>query len=161
MTQADPEIPNSRFPDSRFGRESGILAGNRGGNPRFPIRRESPIPDSRPNRGFPNSRFGGNWETGNPRFPIRPGIGNRGPRPTRMAAGRGFPGLSTGFQPPRAPAATETHRMRDKRLSRPRYRRAVGLLGWHPVVARHKARAATSLGGHRADSKAAQRARFL
>ena len=77
--KSDPEIPNSRFPDSRFGRESGILAGNRGGNPRFPIRRESPIPESRPNRGFPNSRFGGNWETGNPRFPIRPGIGNRGP----------------------------------------------------------------------------------
>ncbi len=28
--EADPEIPNSRSPDSRFGRETG--------NPRFPIR---------------------------------------------------------------------------------------------------------------------------
>ncbi len=54
MSNPDPEIPNSRSPDSRFGRESG---------------RESPIPDSA--------------EIGNreiPRFPaIWPGIGNRGP----------------------------------------------------------------------------------
>jgi hypothetical protein len=50
---ADPEIPNSRSPDSRFGRESG---------------REFPVPDSAGN---------GNREI--PRFPIRPGNGNRGP----------------------------------------------------------------------------------
>jgi hypothetical protein len=58
---SDPEIPNSRSPDSRriiisrFGPgrelESGIPAGNPGRNPRSPIRpksgsRESPIPDS-------------------------------------------------------------------------------------------------------------------
>ena len=49
----DPEIPNSRSPDSRFGQETG---------------REFPIPD-RPGIG--------NRETG--RFPIRPGNGNRGP----------------------------------------------------------------------------------
>ncbi len=49
----DPEIPNSRPPDSRFGRET---------------EREFPIPD-RPGIG--------NRETG--RFPIRPGTGNRGP----------------------------------------------------------------------------------
>ena len=49
----DPEIPNSRSPDSRFGRESG---------------RESPIPDS---AGIGNREI--------PRFPIWPGIGNRGP----------------------------------------------------------------------------------
>jgi hypothetical protein len=49
----DPEIPNSRSPDSRFGRETG---------------RELPIPD-RP--GIGNREI--------PRFPIRPGHGNRGP----------------------------------------------------------------------------------
>jgi hypothetical protein len=54
----DPEIPNSRSPDSRFGRESGIPAGNRGfppgipagnrgGNPRFPPGIGEGIPDSR------------------------------------------------------------------------------------------------------------------
>ncbi len=52
----DPEIPDSRSPDSRFGRES-----PRGGN-------SSPIPDSAGT---------GNREI--PRFPIWPGIGNRGP----------------------------------------------------------------------------------
>ncbi len=56
------QIPNSRSPDSRFGRESG---------------RE---PDSRfgQNRETGNRRFrifGGNRETGNPRFPIRPARG--------------------------------------------------------------------------------------
>ncbi len=47
------------------------LAGNRGGNFRFPIGRESGI----------------RRESG--RFPIRPGTGNRGPD----SASRGFPGL--------------------------------------------------------------------
>jgi hypothetical protein len=86
---SDPEISNSRSPDSRFGREleSGIPAGNRVGNPRFPIpsrpksgSRESPIPDSAKigKWGFPDSRFGA----------IRPGPGIGVPM-----AGRGFPGL--------------------------------------------------------------------
>ncbi len=51
----DPEIPDSRSPDSRFGRETG---------------REFPVPDSAGN---------GNREIPGPRFPIRPGNGNRGP----------------------------------------------------------------------------------
>jgi hypothetical protein len=49
VSAPDPEIPNSRPPDSRFGRETG--AGKRGGNPRFPIRPgpgmgEPPFPDA-------------------------------------------------------------------------------------------------------------------
>jgi hypothetical protein len=67
--EAQLEIPNSRRSpdsDSRFGRESG---------------RESPIPDSAKigKRGIPDSRFGGNQETGNPPFPDSAGTGNRGP----------------------------------------------------------------------------------
>ena len=67
---ADPEIPNSRSPDSRFGRETG---------------RESPIPDSA--------------GTGNraqiPRFPIRPGPGlERGPRTGNRGPAGGTPGIS-------------------------------------------------------------------
>jgi hypothetical protein len=43
------EIPNSRSPDSRFGRESGT-----------------------PSEGIPDPRFGQNRESGNPRFPGLP-----------------------------------------------------------------------------------------
>ena len=59
---AEAQIPNSRSPDSRFGRESG---------------RESPIPDSAKfgNQGIPDSRFGRERESG-PRFGRK--SGNRG-----------------------------------------------------------------------------------
>ena len=51
--KTEAQIPDSRSPVSRFGRETG--------------------------RGFPVSRFGRERETGNPRFPIRPGTGNGAP----------------------------------------------------------------------------------
>jgi hypothetical protein len=71
--------PKSPIPVPRFP----ILAGNRGGNPRFPTPPESGIGDS------PIPDWAENREIGNPRFPIRPGPGIGVP----MAAGRGFPGL--------------------------------------------------------------------
>ncbi len=66
------------------------LAGNRGGNPRFPIppksgNGESPIPDS--------TAIG---KQGIPRFPIRPGPGIGVPIMMAARAGRGFPGLLGG-----------------------------------------------------------------
>jgi hypothetical protein len=75
--RADPEIPNSRPPDSRFGRESG---------------REFPTPD-RPGIG--------NRESG--RFPIRPGTGNRGPD----SASRGFPGLGPSLRRWQLPTSSQ------------------------------------------------------
>ena len=59
---ADPEIPDSRSPDSRFGRETG---------------RELPIPDSagNGNRRSPVSRFGRETGIG---APIGRNSGNRG-----------------------------------------------------------------------------------
>jgi hypothetical protein len=68
------EIPNSRSPDSRFGRESGrespipdsAKIGNRPGGIPGPDSRESPIPDSAGigKQGLPVSRFGRDRESG-------------------------------------------------------------------------------------------------
>ena len=65
-TGKEAQIPDSRSPVFRFGRESG---------------RESPFPDSAKigKRGFPVSRFGRDRESGNPRFPIPDSRPNRGP----------------------------------------------------------------------------------
>ena len=62
LADSDParEIPNSRSPDSRFGRD--LETGTR---------REFPIPDS--------DSAAGNGNREIPRSPIRPGNGNRGP----------------------------------------------------------------------------------